>query len=128
MSVREDDQLVAGDLRIARRRATPDVLVLEWLGRSQDRDPERTIGAFLRDAVREVGEAGASLEMHFERLEHFNSSTVTALIQLIRFARGLQVPVVIVFDEGCKWQRLSFEALRVFQVPDGLLELRSAGS
>jgi hypothetical protein len=125
MIAEDTSDLAVGDLRIG-RRVVGDALLLEWSGRSQELDPERSVGTFLREAVREAQASGHRLEMHFEVLEHFNSSTVTTLIQLIRFARARRVPVVIVFDESLKWQRLSFEALRVFQVADGLFEVRSA--
>ena len=35
-----------------------------------------------------------------------------------------QVRLVIVYDENLKWQRLSFDALRVFDKSDQLFELR----
>ena len=60
----------------------------------------------------------------FTKLEHFNSSTITSIIQLIQECRAKGVKLVIVFDAAVKWQKLSFDALRVFAKPDGLLELR----
>jgi hypothetical protein len=65
------------------------------------------------------------IELHFEKLEHFNSSTITSIIQLIQDSRARGVKLVLVYDEALKWQKLSFDALRVF-ARDDLLELRSA--
>jgi hypothetical protein len=63
--------------------------------------------------------------MHFERIEHFNSSTITALIRLIQTARKAGVKLVMVYDQNLKWQRLSFDALRVFDKNNELFQLRS---
>jgi hypothetical protein len=63
--------------------------------------------------------------MHFEALEHFNSSTVAALIHLIQEARSRQIPLVFVYNQSLKWQKLSFDAMRVFIKSDGLLQMRS---
>ncbi len=64
------------------------------------------------------------VEMHFEKLEHFNSSTIAAIIRFIQDARTKGVRLVIVYNQALKWQKLSFDALRVF-AKDSLLELRS---
>jgi hypothetical protein len=59
------------------------------------------------------------LELHFEELDYFNSSTITSLIQLIQEARAKGIPLTYVYDPALRWQKLSFDALRVF-VGDGL--------
>jgi alpha-D-ribose 1-methylphosphonate 5-triphosphate synthase subunit PhnL len=55
----------------------------------------------------------------------FTSATVTALIQLIRKARAQGIALVIVFNAEKKWQALTFDALRSFELPDGLLRIRA---
>jgi hypothetical protein len=72
-----------------------------------------------------AGARNLPIELHFEQLEHFNSSTITSLIQLIQDSRARSIKLILVYDQALKWQRLSFDALRVF-VKDDLLELRSA--
>jgi hypothetical protein len=99
---------------------------LVWKGRSGARNPSEVLMPYFRgvlDAASQRGRVG--VEMHFEALEHFNSSTVAALIHLIQDARGKQVPLVFVYDRNLKWQKLSFDAMRVFVKSDGLLEMRS---
>ena len=71
-------------------------------------------------------EKKGSIEMHFEKIEHFNSSTITALIRLIQFCRKSNIKLAMVYDQSLKWQRLSFDALRVFEKNDDLFHLRSA--
>ena len=56
----------------------------------------------------------ASIEMHFEKLDHFNSSTIAAVIRFIQDARQRGVKLIIVYNQALKWQKLSFDAMRVF--------------
>lgn len=63
--------------------------------------------------------------MRFNTLEHFNSSTITSVIEMIQDARARAVPLVIGYDGKVTWQKVTFEALKVFVKSDGLLELRA---
>ncbi|MEM9694771.1 MAG: hypothetical protein AAGA56_19645 [Myxococcota bacterium] len=102
-----------------------DALVCEWLGRSGDRDPGRVLGPWFEKAVSVADGAQHRLVMRFHKLEHFNSSTITALIGLVQKARRADVPLVLVYDAEARWQKLSFDALRALGKDDGLLEIRS---
>jgi hypothetical protein len=111
-----DGQGPGGDVRIH----------LTWKGRSGARNPGELLAPYFRNVLQLAADRGpAPVEMHFERLEHFNSSTVAVLIHLIQQARSRQVPLVFVYDQSLKWQKLSFDAMRVFVKSDGLLQLRS---
>ncbi|HSR96367.1 MAG TPA: hypothetical protein VLM79_04810, partial [Kofleriaceae bacterium] len=50
----------------------------------------------------------------FEGLEYFNSSTIAALIDAIRLGSEHRVPMVMIYRENVRWQRMSFDALRMF--------------
>jgi hypothetical protein len=52
-----------------------------------------------------------------------NSSSITAVIQIIRDARAQKVRLEIVFDRDMDWQRLSFDALAVLLQGDDLFRL-----
>jgi hypothetical protein len=119
------DQLAdlrAGDLTI---EVVPDSLPIRlvWLGKSNDRQPGKVLQPFFASALEAAFTKKTGLELHFEKLEHFNSSTVTAIIQLVQEARQKGVKLTLAFDPSLKWQRLSFDALRVFVKNDGLLEM-----
>jgi hypothetical protein len=118
------ESLVSGELRIDAVEKSPS-LRLDWSGRSHERNPGLVIAPWLDGALTEARVKGLSLEAHFERLEFFNSATVTALIQLIRKARAQGIALVIVFNAEKKWQALTFDALRSFELPDGLLRIRA---
>jgi hypothetical protein len=97
---------------------------LTWKGRSSARNPGEFLVPYFRNMLQTATERGrVPLEIHFEDLEHFNSATIAAVIFLIQDARGQQVPLVFVYDQKLKWQKLSFDAIRVFVKSDGLLQL-----
>jgi hypothetical protein len=119
--------LKAGDLTIeVVEREAPPSLQLIWRGKSNDRSPRRTLAPFFEKVLDEaqVRGKGAPVELAFAGLDHFNSSTITSVIELIQEARTRAVPLVIMYDGKVTWQKVTFEALRVFVKNDGLLELR----
>lgn len=119
------DPFVAGDLTVEVDDAA-DAVRLGWRGKSNARNPAQVLAPLFAEVLPRAGERGVPLEMHFEKLEHFNSSTIAAVIQLIHQSRAKGVKLVLVFDPTVKWQKLSFESLRILGKADGLLELRPA--
>jgi len=101
-------------------------LRVDWSGKSSAREPSKVLAPFFKDVANQAAEGATSLEMHFEGIDHFNSSTITALIQLIQDLRRQQTRLVLVYDPTQKWQKLSFDALRVFQKDDGLLSIEES--
>lgn len=120
--------LVAGELVIEAEDAAPRTLRLDWHGRSNERNPGVLLAPYFDAVLGRAREAGCGIETHFERLEFFNSSTVTAVIQLIRKARAQGIGLAIIFDGAQKWQALSFDALKCFELPDGLLQIRPSAA
>jgi hypothetical protein len=119
--------LTAGDLTITVTSRAPErELCCVWRGKSNARDPRQILGPWFGQLLKEASGSQAAVEMHFEDLEHFNSSTMTALIRLIQDARKSGVRLVMTYDQNVKWQRLGFEALRVFEKNDHLFQLRCA--
>lgn len=123
----ELQNLSAGDLQIdVANEATR--LRLDWKGKSTDRHPGRVLEPFFVSVFDQAAGQKAEVEMHFERLVHFNSSTIGCLIQAIGEAKAKGVKLVLVFDRGLAWQRLSFEALNVFVKDNQFFELRPSAS
>lgn len=119
------DSLAAGDLTIeVEERA--DALVCTWRGRSNDRHPGDLLNPYFERLLAAAVGGGRALEMQFQDLQHFNSSTITTLIRLIQDARARKVRLILVYDQNLKWQRLSFDALKVFDKSDQLFQLRTA--
>ena len=118
------NDFVAGDLTLVVNRERVDAIELAWLGRSNDRYPDKLLTPYWQIALIEAAERAVPIELHFQKLHHFNSSTITVIIQFIQEARRRGAPLVLVYDQALKWQKLSFDAMRVF-VKDDLFQLRS---
>lgn len=118
------NSLNAGDLKIDVIELDDQALLrLDWIGRSNERQPEKILMPFFHEALDRAVATSKVLELHFEKLEHFNSSTIMSVIQLIQETRNRKAKLVICFDPSRKWQKLSFDALRIFDKGDGMFEL-----
>jgi hypothetical protein len=119
------ENLIVGDLRIEAFETGPAAPVqLLWKGKSNDRHPSKVLAPYFGTVLATAGTRRVPVELHFEKLDHFNSSTITSIIQLIQDSRARGIKLIIVYDQALKWQKLSFDALRVF-AKDDLLELRT---
>ena len=121
--------LIAGDLRIEEMPLVDGAassIQLMWKGKSNNRNPGEVLTPYFREVLAAASRRKLPIELHFEKIEHFNSSTITSIIQLIQDARARSVKLILVYDHALKWQKLSFGALRVFVNKDDLLELRPA--
>lgn len=120
------ETLVVGDLRIEALESGPAAPVqLLWKGKSNNRHPSDALTPYFSTVLEAASTRKVPVELHFEKLDHFNSSTITSIIQLIQDSRVRGIKLIIVYDHALKWQKLSFDALRVF-AKDDLLELRAA--
>lgn len=89
----------------------PQRLLARWLGRSEARDPSRELDPFLMQLLSRAEKEKKTLELRFEKLEHFNSATVGALLRMLNSARERQIPLELWYDASLRWQSVSFEAL-----------------
>ena len=121
------DAFTEGDLRIDVDEVD-DLVRLTWRGKSTARNPSQLLHPYFQGILAGLSPTGApprTLHLAFEHLEHFNSATISALIQLIHQCRALSAKLRITFDGRLKWQQLSFEALRALAKSDGMFEVRS---
>lgn len=118
-----EDSFSAGALTIDAVLAG-STLTLTWRGKSSDRMASKLLAPFLATAIDRARTESVPLELHFEGLDYLNSSTVTAIIQAVQRARNKSVRLSVVFDPRLRWQRLTFDALKVFVTGDGWFELR----
>jgi hypothetical protein len=120
------ENLTSGDLTIEVTVSPDNIYSCFWRGKSNERNPPEILKPWFEQLLATVTAKRGAIEMHFEKIDHFNSSTITALIKLIQVCRKSNVKLVMVYDQSLKWQRLSFDALRVFEKNDDLFQLRSA--
>jgi hypothetical protein len=106
-------ELRAGELHID-SSADSECLRLVWRGRSAARDPREVLIPYFEQAIEVARRSGTPVEMNFEGLDYFNSSTIAALIDAIRIGGEHRVPMVMVYKQDVRWQRVSFDALRMF--------------
>ena len=118
------DNLTEGNLTIEVGGGGSEPITCVWKGRSSDRNPGQVLGPYFQTLVDKAVTDSVPLEMHFDQLEHFNSSTITALIKRNQTSRGKGIRLVMAYDQNLKWQKLSFDALRVFEKSDKLFQLR----
>lgn len=112
---------VVGGLRIA---TTDDpalgVLRLDWTGKSNHPSPQAPLSAFFAEVTSRAVSERKTLDMHFEALEFFNSSTITAIIAYAKELRERRVKVTVHYDPSHRWQKIFFDALQMFDKGDGL--------
>ena len=120
------ENLQSGDLTIEVSVSHDGVYSCTWRGKSNERNPPEILKPWFEKLLASVTDRKGTIEMHFEKIDHFNSSTITALIKLIQVCRKSNVKLAMVYDQSLKWQRLSFDALRVFEKSDDMFQLRFA--
>lgn len=121
------ESLNVGDLKIDVVEEESS-LRLHWLGMSNERQPEKVLKPFFATVLAAATASNKTVELHFETIERFNSSTILCIIQLIQEARHKTIRIEVIYDPSRKWQRLSFDALRIFDKNDGLFALRPMGA
>lgn len=97
-----------GELRIDVRR-TDTTAVITWSGVSDARNP----GAFLNGVVQRLVEEleGHTVTVDFRRLTFMNSSTVPAIISLIKRLDAQRIRSLVIFSEG-DWQRTHLRCMQ----------------
>jgi hypothetical protein len=101
-----------GDLSAELDRGIAGKLTVRLAGRSASREAGKTLAPLFDRALTEAKAESRDLELHFEGLEYFNSSTIAALVQFIRVVHERAIGLVVVYDAKQRWQAMSFDALR----------------
>lgn len=96
------NDFVAGDLTLAVNATRSDAIELSWLGRSNDRNPDKLLTPYWNATLVEAAERNVPIELHFQKLQHFNSSTITVIIQFIQEARRRGAHLVVFYDQALK--------------------------
>src|ERR1044071_6338091 len=102
-----------GELEVQMVGTKPTRVVFQ--GKSNHRDPDAFLRPLFANILKRVNEPDASLEIHFEKLEFFNSSTITAVIQFIKELRARRVATRVSYDASHKWQKVFFDALGMLE-------------
>lgn len=114
-----------GELRILVMDTLPGTIRLDFRGRSNHPTPESALIPFLNELAMRAGAGRATLELHFEALEFFNSATITAIIRFIKQLPSGQA-LTVVYDPKHPWQKIFFDALWIFERAKPLFKIRTA--
>lgn len=87
------------------------VIRVVWKGQSTGRNPAQTLRPWFDGLYLYAKSHSARVEMDFISFEHFNSSTISALVHIINTAREQGIGLTVRYDKAVRWQSLSFEAL-----------------
>lgn len=105
---------VFGDLSID-VGGTAEGLELVWRGASNSRNPGEALRAYFKVALAEAATRRAKLDLHFEQLIQFNSSTVSVLLHLVDEAEAQGVRMTYFYDGAQRWQAHNFESIALLK-------------
>ena len=105
---------IFGDLSIE-VGSTAEGLELIWRGSSNSRNPGEALRAYFKVALAEASTRRAKLDLHFEHLIQFNSSTVSVLLHLVDEAVTAGVAMTYFYDGGLRWQAHNFESIALLK-------------
>ncbi len=105
---------IFGDLSIE-VGGTAEGLELIWRGSSNSRNPGEALRAYFKVALAEASTRRAKLDLHFEHLIQFNSSTVSVLLHLVDEAVTAGVSMTYFYDGGLRWQAHNFESIALLK-------------
>ncbi len=112
-----------GDLKITSDASVDGLMRLDLYGKSNARNPGAILLPYFESVLSVCVDQARHLVLHFEHIEHFNSSTITAIVQLVRLARSRSIHLQLIYNSSLHWQRASFEALNVLAGDDSALEI-----
>src|SRR5689334_18348741 len=102
-----------------------DDIRAHFRGRSVLRDPEVLLVPLFDNLAAGAIKTHFPVQLHFEELEFFNSSTISCIMQCIIGIRDKGVRTVIRYNSRQKWQKVFFDALSMMRGSGGLLEVQS---
>jgi hypothetical protein len=121
------EALIADGLRIDARHDVPrGTITLAWRGTSTGEDSRGLLGRYLDAVIAVAKPIQARIELRFEHMDYANSSTLSVIFDFTQSALAAGLRLLYVFDASQRWQRVSLDAIRVFDTGDGNLELRSS--
>lgn len=116
------ESFVLGELRIDVAEESGR-LVLRWRGACRERNPGVTLTPFFEGALARAIERALPVELHFEALSYFNSSTVGMLLRFIEAAVHRKVKVRLLYDATQRWQGHNFEAIALLNRTGSTVEV-----
>ena len=89
------------------------------------RKPADFLAPILADVLKHGTESGRRIVLDFRTLQYMNSSTITPVIRVLERIRRGQGRLSVLYLQSLRWQHLSFSALKLFETPDGRIEIKA---
>lgn len=103
-----------------------DTMRLRWQGKSTARTPGAFLLPFFQAVVNEIGERKIHVDNDLTKLQHLNSSTLAAMIGIIRLFRNGGVSMRVLYDPMVGWQERSIDALRILESPTSIVRFEAS--
>ena len=91
---------------------------IRWFGKSIDREPGNFLNPILSDLLMEGKKKKKRLILEFRDLAYMNSSTIMTISKFLENGNDGNNKITIRYDLERRWQKLSFNALKIFQTQD----------
>lgn len=103
-----------------------DKIRLRWLGKSTARMPGEFLLPFFQKLADEIGERKVQVDNDLTQLQHLNSSTLAAMIGVMRIFRTNGIPMRVLYDPMVGWQGRSIEALRILEASSSIIRFEAS--
>ncbi len=97
---------------------TDTTFEIRWLGKSIDREPGKFLNQILSNLLMEGKKNSKRLVLDFHDLSYMNSSTIMTISKFLENGNDGNNDITIKYDIERRWQKLSFNALKIFQTKD----------
>ncbi len=100
---------------------------LDWMGNGRIQDGSVALTPFLEKIARDALSGRAGIEVHIERMQFCNSTTLAAVVRFVRRVADQSVDLEVVFEPRHRWQKVLAETLTMFDRKNGRLRLQPLG-
>ena len=113
------------DLQI-RVEQLEDKVRLRWLGKSTARTPGTFLLPFFQAIADQAEARQIAIDNDLTQLQHLNSSTLAAMIGVMRIIRNAGIPMRVLYDPAVGWQERSIDALRILEASGSVIRFEAS--
>ncbi len=114
-----NDFLYKDDLLELGKSVTENEIEIDWFGKSIEREPGKVLNPIFSNLIMEGRDTGKRILMSFVDLKYMNSSTIMVISKFLEKGKENNSKITIRYNSDRRWQKLSFNALQIFQTNDG---------
>ncbi len=107
------------ELLILEISETEQRIVCTFKGKSVERNPGKFLNPILSDLLMEGKKKNERIFVVFTELDYMNSSTIMTISKFLEKGKDTSCKITVQYDSNRRWQKMSFNALKIFQTNDG---------